>query len=94
VFKLDDSIPEIFARMRIVSEKVLSVLRPHPYYLTKRYRRIENLSFLADNLQSENSTLHHAVMVMDMYSATLPQNSEYDTLLVALGCLMISTKYL
>jgi len=31
---------------------------------------------------------------MDIYSSKMPKNKEYDTLLISLCCLLISTKYL
>ena len=31
---------------------------------------------------------------MDIYSSKVPKNEEYDTVLISLVCLLISTKYL
>jgi hypothetical protein len=31
---------------------------------------------------------------MDIYSSKMPKNEEYDTVLISLVCLLISTKYL
>lgn len=94
VFKLDEPISELFNRMREVSKKVLATLDPHPHYLMKRIKRIDNLSYIADTLQSDNQTIHHAVHLMDIYSSKLPKDKEYDTVLISLVCLLISTKYL
>lgn len=96
---------EVFSHMRRVSERVLSTLTPHPFYLTvsllwftliiqKRVKRIDNLSYIADCLQSDNQTIHHAVHLMDVYSSKMPKEKEYDTILISLVCLLISTKYL
>lgn len=38
--------------------------------------------------------MHHAVHLMDLYSSKIPKNKEYDTLLISLCCLLISSKYL
>ena len=57
-------------------------------------KRIDNLSYIADTLQSDAQTIHHAVLLMDIYSSKMPQDREYDTLLVSLCCLLISTKFL
>lgn len=39
--------------------------------------------------------MHHAVYLMDMFSSKVPKSKpKYDTLLVSLACLLISTKYL
>ena len=38
--------------------------------------------------------MHHAVHLMDLYSSTVPMHKEYDTLLISLSCLLISSKYL
>ena len=62
--------------------------------LQKRIKRIDNLSYIADTLQSDNQTIHHAVHLMDIYSSKLPKDKEYDTVLISLVCLLISTKYL
>jgi hypothetical protein len=48
-FKVEEPISEIFKRMRIISEKV-KTLELHPIYLSKRVRRIDNLSYIADCL--------------------------------------------
>lgn len=93
-FKLDEPISELFSRMRNVSKKVLASLDPHPHYMMKRIKRIDNLSYIADTLQSDNQTIHHAVHLMDIYSSKLPKDKEYDTVLISLVCLLISTKYL
>jgi len=52
------------------------------------------LSYIADNLQSDNQTIHHAAHLMDIYSSKMPKDKEYDTVLISLVCLLISTKYL
>jgi len=58
-------------------------------------KRIDNLSYIADCLQSDNQTIHHAVHLMDIYSSKMPkEKQEYDTILISLVCLLISTKYL
>jgi hypothetical protein len=57
-------------------------------------KRIDNLSYIADCLQSDNQTIHHAVHLMDVYSSKMPRDKEYDTILISLVCLLISTKYL
>lgn len=80
--------------MRQVSNKILSTMNPHPCYLEKRVKRIDNLSFIADTLQTDNQTIHHAVHLMDIYSSQMPKSQEYDTLLISLIALFISTKYL
>jgi len=50
IFKLDDSVYELLNRMRQVSNKMLASMNPHPCYLEKRVKRIDNLSFIADTL--------------------------------------------
>lgn len=92
-FKVEEPISEIFKKMRSISEKV-KTLKLHPIYLSKRVRRIDNLSYIADCLQSDNQTIHHAVHLMDVYSTFMPKNKEYDTILISLCCLLISTKFL
>jgi len=62
--------------------------------LQKRVKRIDNLSYIADMLQSDNQTIHHAVHLMDVYSSKMERSKEYDTILISLVCLLISTKYL
>lgn len=52
------------------------------------------MSYIADCLQSDNQTIHHAVYLMDVYSSKMPIGKEYDTILISLVCLLISTKYL
>lgn len=52
------------------------------------------MSFIADTLQSDSQTIHHAVHLMDLYSSKVPKNEQYDTLLISLCCLLISSKYL
>lgn len=52
------------------------------------------MSYIADVLQSDNQTIHHAVHLMDLYSSKVPKHDEYDTLLISLCCLLISSKYL
>lgn len=51
---------------------------------------------MAEQLQSENMIIHHAVLLMDMYSSKMKQKGvrDYDTLLICLVCLLISSKYL
>jgi hypothetical protein len=51
---------------------------------------------LAEQLQSEKMIIHHAVLLMDMYSSKMKQKGvrDYDTLLICLVCLLISSKYL
>jgi len=64
-------------------------------FFQKRVKRIDNLSYIADCLQSDNQTIHHAVHLMDIYSSKMPkEKQEYDTILISLVCLLISTKYL
>jgi hypothetical protein len=57
-------------------------------------KRIDNLSFIAECLQSDNQTIHHAVHLMDIYSSKMPKDRDYDTILISIVCLLISTKYL
>lgn len=52
------------------------------------------MSYIADTLQSDNQTIHHAVHLMDLYASKVPKHREYDTLLIGLCCLLISSKYL
>lgn len=52
------------------------------------------MSYIADALQSDNQTIHHAVLLMDIYSSKVPKSHDYDTVLISLCCLLISTKYL
>jgi hypothetical protein len=42
-------------------------------------------------MQSENKTVHHAVMLMDLYASRMRE--EYDSVLISIVCLMISSKY-
>jgi len=53
-FKLDEPLSEIFRRMRDMSNTLLKDLKPHPCYLMKRVKRIDNLSYIAECLQSDN----------------------------------------
>jgi hypothetical protein len=62
--------------------------------MQKRVKRIDNLSYIADCLQSDNQTIHHDVYLMDVYSSKMPIEKDYDTILISLVCLLISTKYL
>ena len=57
-------------------------------------KRIDDLSYIAECLQSDNQTIHHAVHLMDIYSSKMRRVRDYDTLLISLVCLLISTKYL
>jgi len=57
-------------------------------------KRIDGLSFIAECLQSDNNTIHHAAHLMDIYSSKMPRDREYDTIIIQLVCLLISTKYL
>ncbi len=62
--------------------------------IQKRVKRIDGLSFIAECLQSDNGTIHHAAHLMDIYSSKMPKDREYDTILIQIVCLLISTKYL
>ncbi len=40
-FKLDEPITELFKQMRLVSQKVIENLQPHPYYLQVSHNFIQ-----------------------------------------------------
>lgn len=44
-------------------------------------------------MTSDNQTIHHAVLLMDIYSSKVSKNQDYDTLLISLCCLLISAKF-
>ena len=45
-------------------------------------------------MSSDTATIHHAVHLMDIYSSKMPKHREYDTIMISIVCLLISTKYL
>lgn len=51
------------------------------------------MSGVGEGLQIAASTIHHAVLVLDLYASKVQHIPNSELQLLAVSCLMISTKY-
>lgn len=51
------------------------------------------ISGVGENLQITSTTIHHCVLLMDLYTSMKMEVPMHDLQLIAITCLMISTKF-
>jgi Cyclin, N-terminal domain len=54
---------------------------------------VDWISGVGESLQIASATIHHCVMLMDLYTSLQPNVTNHDLQLIAITCLMISTKF-
>lgn len=54
---------------------------------------VDWISGVGENLQISSVTIHHCVLIMDLYTSVSENVQTHDLYLIAITCLMISTKF-
>ena len=78
-------------RMHAYSSRTAKQLDPNHSYLQKRQALVDWLSGVGDSLNISNQAVHHAVLILDIYSSRI--GSDFDIVLAALCCLLASAKF-
>lgn len=94
-YPLDFPMSKIISNMKQKSQESVSMINPHPIYLAKRKQLVDWISGVGESLQITSATIHHCVLMMDLYTSVTPSSNiqSQDLQLIAITCLMISTKF-
>ena len=77
--------------MQGYSQMTVQSLKPNQKYLESRQTLVDWLSGVGDSLNISNQAVHHAVLILDIYSSRVGR--DFDVILAALCSLLASAKF-
>ena len=77
--------------MQRYASRTVHSLQPNKHYLSSRQALVDWLSGVGDSLNISNQAVHHAVLVLDVFSSRV--GKDFDIVLAALCSLLASAKF-